>query len=324
MNIEDTFSNILRAIKREKCVLVLGDEFEIEEGKTLKNILFKELPYLQEDNFLHFGKLNDKTNACDIIEEELEEIKTPSIYKKLAQIPFHTIISLSFDSLIEKSFVEQKFDYVFDFYFKKQASSELDTPNKVKPLIYNLFGDIKKDESVIISKDDVFDFLFSILGSYKLPRAITEQLQKATNVIFLGCKYNTWQTELIMKLLDFKEGYALYKTESIAEAKRSFYIDTLHVEFMELSSQEFLEILYTEAKKQDLLRLEKDSINRLDKLSEQEIKVLQDHLEELIEKKEFYLSEKVITSDIEQKFTINKKIKQIEIDIKEARRKLEN
>ncbi|WP_027001198.1 SIR2 family protein [Hugenholtzia roseola] len=317
------WGTIIRPLQQGKCVFVLGDDLEIEAGKNLKDFLFEDLSQKNEEGFLHLQKPKEKTQICWRIDEKLTKITPPSYYEKLVQIPFHTLISLHFDNLLERVFLEKGFAYESHFYYKKKAAPDLPLPTAERPLLYNLFGKLGEDESVVLSKDDVFDFLFSILGDFRLPKTLSQQLQEATNVIFLGCRYNSWQTELIMKLLDFQSGYALFKNEAISESKRIFYTEKLQLEFLECPPQEFIAALYEQCKERDLLRTVQKENATLIRLSEKERQDLETNLEGLLEKLSFFREEKTLATDVEQKFALNKRIKQLEAEVEEIRGKLE-
>ena len=89
--------------------------------------LFSSGTRFKPDIFRHIPKFFDKLEAQDI-------------HKKIAEIPFHLIISLSPDLLLKQAFENNSFDHDFSFYYKENTAVTVVKPTKEKPLLYNLLG----------------------------------------------------------------------------------------------------------------------------------------------------------------------------------------
>ncbi len=100
--------------------------------------------YYIDDEFYYFLKPQEKLKASFNVQEFFEKLDYTHIHKKIAEIPFHLIISVSPDLRMHKAFEDNKIDYFFDFYNKEEAPQPIDKPTKNKPLIYNLFGNYMK------------------------------------------------------------------------------------------------------------------------------------------------------------------------------------
>src|SRR3954462_1583589 len=150
----EDWDDILNSIKDEKCILFIGSESvmkapgvsyhdelisspDFQNSEYFKYISRDEM-FLLSQNFYR-GKLVSRfKNYCQ---------KNPffdDTYKKIAAIPFHTIIIVTRYPFLVQSFENNNIEFqhrwfskVFD---KSKSEEEIETPGAEKPLLYNLFG----------------------------------------------------------------------------------------------------------------------------------------------------------------------------------------
>ena len=80
-------------------------------------------------------------------------------------------------------------------------------PNK--PLIYNLFGDIENYKSLVLSENDIADFLITVVSSAtSLPNTLISELKKGGTLLFLGFGIRHWYLRVLLKI--FLRGLELY------------------------------------------------------------------------------------------------------------------
>src|SRR4249919_111662 len=108
MNQQD-FDRLLNQLdSKQRCVLVLGPEFiNIDSGEldftvSIQDHLSKEFSetkdyYFGDDGFLLYDDLDKKFDILKKIKDFYARLPVTESYKKLARIPFTSIISLSPD-----------------------------------------------------------------------------------------------------------------------------------------------------------------------------------------------------------------------------------
>ena len=185
--------------------------------------------------FRHFSKFFGNMQAGEV-------------YKKIAEIPFHLIISLSPDLLLKQTFEAHNFDFSFDYYHKGKAATQISKPNKEKPLIYNILGQYSETTSLVLCFNDLFDYLSSILGINELDANFRTELEEAQNVFFLGFKYDKWYLKLIMRLLNKDDDVMRQAAFTEVEDKENiinFYTDEFNFVFEDdLTGNEIIDELH--------------------------------------------------------------------------------
>jgi hypothetical protein len=125
------------------------------------------------------------------------------MHRKIAQLPFHLIISMSPDTMLQTAFEEMGLSHDFRYYRKTENPEKIDRlPSKRSPLIYNLFGKYEDEDSLVATQNDIIEFLFAILGGFKLPMGILTPLKAAKVFLFMGFDFEKWYLKVLLKLLD--------------------------------------------------------------------------------------------------------------------------
>jgi len=257
------FETLINDIESEKCVLIIGPDIAMnrQQASVYKGLMnyFAAKPQLNvafdNDGLATFrGKPGPtKRTFYSHLKSyfEAEQVITP-LHQKLAQMYFHLMLSLSPDTEMEKAFQEYSFPLDFKYYNKTVNPDKIERlPNKHRPLLYNLFGVYHDEDSLIASQDDIIEFLFSILGSFRVPLGLMNVVKSAKVFIFLGCHFNKWYLKLILKLLELDRDAVTYANESderFDELAKTFYINNYQMEFLNVDSAQFIELLYAELK----------------------------------------------------------------------------
>ncbi|MGF1533698.1 MAG: SIR2 family protein [Bernardetiaceae bacterium] len=256
---------IVETIRTERCVLMLGPEVARNaEGLSLYQSLLESLDlsnqakvrYYNDDEFFFFRDPLAKTRAVFDIQQFYARHSPSPLFEQILQIPFHLCISVSPDLMLRQSFEQYNLPHRFDYYRKYENPQAIERPTQDYPLIYNLFGAIEDDESLIFTHEDLFEFLFAILGDRKLPRGLESQLQSAKNFIFLGFKFDKWYVKLLLRLLSLHTGnflrYASYSQDSVETL--NFCMDHFRIDFIDLSMDDFVQTLYDRCQERGMLR----------------------------------------------------------------------
>jgi hypothetical protein len=241
---------ITEMICNKQCILVLGPDIAFNNEKSLleelSNFLAdKKFGHIFHDDEDFFSSTTEfKPHGFRHFSMFFNALEMSGIYQQIAEIPFHTIISLSPDLLLKQTFDKNNFDYSFDYYHKNKACEKINKPTKEKPLLYNLLGQYTQTTSLVLTFNDLFDYLSSILGVNELNDDFKIELEEAQTVFFLGFKYEKWYLKLILRLLNKDDN--ILRQASLKEIMKknkiiNFYEKEFKFEFEEeLSGKEII------------------------------------------------------------------------------------
>jgi len=114
-------------------------------------------------------------------------------------------------------------------------------------LIYNIFGAISDEESLIFTYDDLFEYLEAIFGSFKLDDGLRTALKSAKNFIFLGFKFNKWYMKLLLRLVEINKNKAGHTPNdaNLSTDTVDFYKDVYKMTFVENNVSDFVHRLFS-------------------------------------------------------------------------------
>lgn len=271
---ENDWNELIKSIRRERCILILGPGAILDKTETplyeklCKNLAKEvkaEFSGRPEDLFSFMETLRKRERwlnlRADLLEQVYKDSVPHSIYEKLAFIPFSLVISTSPSKFIYQAFQENGIESQFAYYnYRKNQSDQDDLlPQKNNPLIYNLFGSIQDENSLIFTHDDMFEFLFSLLGTRKLPLGIQEEVANAFNFLFLGFDFENWYLKILLRLLQSHKKEISYaqpwNTEQLQNETITFYQQNFKVSFIGSDISKFLDKLYRKCLGANMLRL---------------------------------------------------------------------
>jgi len=301
MNFEE-IDYIVSMIEQEKCVLLLGPEIALTNGGQVIHKQLINIPKIKEnENILYYENeelfyFKDDTEQMPTYNKIIEFYKQQSpneLHKIISQIPFHLIFSTSPDLLLKKTFDEQGMPNNFSFFSKANKLGKLEKPTRINPLIFNIFGSISDDESMIFTHNDLFDYLFAILSANVLPTDLMSELQSARFFIFIGFKFDKWYLNLIFKLLKISESKG--KREAFIKDFKGdslvLYSNLFKIKFIENNSEEFLNVLLEKCKAKNLIRIGKE-VSEPEIIKSVKKDIANDNIEEALQKLETYLEDK--------------------------------
>lgn len=268
---EDDWNEIIASIEREECILVLGPgAIQNAEGKSLHDdftdLLEKEtdieIPKDQEKLFYLCDSITQKRGWRKLLSDRVDSafnIENPHpLFGQLSEIPFHFYVSLSPDHLLKEAFEKKALDHQFVFYNYKENPEFAEIPARTNPMLLNLFGSMEVDDSMVLTHDALFDFLFAILSTKRLPLQIKEKIISAYNFVMLGFDFESWYLKILLRLFEShrKEiSYAnVWHGENLTNDTKSFYEQKFKVDFVDGQIPEFIEQLHARCKKENILR----------------------------------------------------------------------
>ena len=145
----------------------------------------------------------------------------------------------------------------FSHYAKLSAPAEIEAPSKERPLIYNLFGSIEDESSLILTHRDLVQFIFSIIRDFRLPDILRDMVSKARYFVFLGFDFDKWYLQLLLNLFHLSRGRLSQAAEppDLTPAElRDFYARNYGLEFVNTGVAEYVQELYEHCRDEGMLR----------------------------------------------------------------------
>lgn len=253
-----TITRILKRIDERKCLVILGPELLCENNGSINSQLNKHLTenfgnkvkYYADDEFL---KMTPKVRLT--IEDEIRnfyhQLKPTEVYRQITEIPFSMIINTAADTTLNKAFAEKQISFDYDFYRKYEAPQEITRKNKT--LVYNIFGDYTDINSMILTFDDLFEYLFNIMGDNELK--IKSDLRNATAVLFFGFSFDKWYFKLLLRLMQINENKLLHSHDIENPNIKNFYTEEFEIEFFETeTAAQIINQIHQQAKRSGMIQ----------------------------------------------------------------------
>ena len=276
---------IVDTIRDEKCVLFIGPElYRSQEGLSLDMQLAEYLAYdsnpnikqfYAEDGFFLFLSKAKKTQTYSKIKRfyNQEFPQATTTFEALAKIPFHLVINTTpdrncFDTLQSVNGPSVRFDY----YLKNGEQREYFKPiTAAHPLVYNLFGEVEHQSSMVLTHDDLFSYLQSIFSENDLPQKLKVALKDARNFIFLGFDFRKWYVQLLLRLVygnnDSGEFMRFAANQELTEDIQTFCVDQFQIEFVPNGIKAFVDALVSHCEVEGVVRrIEKERLSPLRQL----------------------------------------------------------
>lgn len=220
--------DLVERIKRDNCVLVLGprvavranDPSRIPLDELLARELLKNIDLLENEasqSPLSLRRAADiyiekkKKNARVSLELDVQQFyareagATTDFHRDLAKLPFKLCISTLPDNLMLTAFKEVgKSPQKGHYHFRKGTSKPLFSPTSDKPLVYYLFGDDEEPTSLVLTEDDLIQFLIAMAKSTpKIPDQVRSILSpKDASFLFLGFGFQNWYLRVLLQVLN--------------------------------------------------------------------------------------------------------------------------
>lgn len=247
---------LVDAIKQEKCVLCIGPGvFTDQAGIKLEQQVHDYLDASGEldkditcypDGLFHFHLEAKRNNVLADLQRfyKGDFPQVEKLYRRLVHIPFHLILFLTPDTIYADIAKNEGVTINTDFYFKQQSPRKEWIPRISHPIAYNLFGSFVDDESVILSYDDLYDMIRSLLAEQSMSKGIDTAIHEARHFICIGLPFDKWYMQLLLRILEIHTNrrltkYALDLKPNETEVK-SFFEDQFNITFVTHEIDEFI------------------------------------------------------------------------------------
>ena len=224
---EREWRSLIRMIQNDDCILLLGPDMALDPngcGNTtltikLAQILAEELKHKYEpsceENLAHIAQIYERKNDRISLEIAAEDFyrnyagQTTETHRHLASLPISLCIDLTPTGLMAKAYEEAGKNPIREFYdFKGQVNKPLARGvhgfDKDKcPLIYELFGSLDNSASLLLTENDLLDFLVNVAKKTPpLPQELTSRFtDQRTSFLFLGFGFHHWYLRILLHVL---------------------------------------------------------------------------------------------------------------------------
>ena len=277
---------ILDAIEDGTCVLIMGnyafsrlekngeEESEIFLPELLRREQLKLPGSPSEDGEVDYysaaqalvsraGGQRMFRKLADIKLSDLGE-KQKERFRIISEIPFDLILSTYPFDLLHDVFQDNQIAHQYDYYSFMKEAAEPEPFDMTNPLIYNLFGSMRHKESMVISLDRLYQFLFAVLGARQLPRLIQDKVSQATQLVFLGFSFDDWYMKLLLRVLKVHEKDISYAHPPgqghIQSFNKNFFESNFQVTFLDRKIDQFVSELHGLCQEEGLLRRKSENM----------------------------------------------------------------
>jgi hypothetical protein len=213
--------------------------------------------YYENDELFLFPDAIAKSRVYYQLKAFYQQDFQRELYGQVARLPLKLFINASPDRFLANTLGEGK--HHFAYFHKTDPQDNVPKPDLEKPLVYNLLGALEEEEeSLLMTHDDLYEFLEAMLARQRLPRKLTDEIFAARSLIFLGFRFDKWYVQLLLRLLkvhDVRSRFARYATEQRFNADTlSICEEQFKIEFIGQDIDGFLAELYQRCEAENLLR----------------------------------------------------------------------
>ena len=217
-NLTETYKEIAGYIqaKEGQCVLILGPELSVDQKGISYKACFRKMAadknsgifaYFEEDNLFSFNDEGASRSNRRLIRDFYKDSGDPGLLEMIARIRFPLIINVCPDIALNNIYEDRKIPFVPGYFSKdsKPKFKDLPYPTKELPVIYNIFGTVDPDNTIILEHSKLYETIQYLLPDNSLPENIENFLNQASGFILLGLKFDSWYYQLICHKLKLKE-----------------------------------------------------------------------------------------------------------------------
>jgi hypothetical protein len=220
----DQWKTLIHTLSQGNCILMLGPNMSLEQAngkrQPLTEILANELAEaikpqmeLREINpanlaqMAHYYSMAAGRNGLEAKVESFYEKRrklTSELHKHLAALPFYFTITSTPDRMYYnalKTSGKQPVTSAYNFRGAAPAMAPMGTVEN--PLVYNLYGRVEESESLVLTENELIDFLVAVVSDNPpLPKNITSELQASNkSFLFLGFGFQNWYLRVLLHVL---------------------------------------------------------------------------------------------------------------------------
>lgn len=254
--VEIEWDYIVSKLKQGRVALILGENaLKNREGVPLIERFAQKFTslddtYYTEEQLFAFKTNVDKAKTAYALKKYYENLNSAEIplLDRIAKVPIKLIISFDPSGLLEQALSRLNHTFETTFFRTSKKNSELVKNIKNHRYIYNLFGSIQDEDSLLLTFEDTYHHLAEIL------RIFPENLQKALHqidvILMCGINFNRSTNESILwHLMQYNEkALKMVVTDAPDLSKEELRIKSiLNFNFQQVDPKAFFEELRTRA-----------------------------------------------------------------------------
>ena len=240
-NNELDWSEVIESIKRGNCILLLGPQVSFKpDDPDFLPLSTRLAHYLAENTKLGDKELvnpDDIAHVAQLYQQKHDHLKlemavkrfydaytneTTAFHRDMAELPFTLCINTTPDNFFINALIAADKEPIRDYYnFKRTRPFASIQPTDKKPYIYSLYGHCDDPESLVLTEDDLLEFLVKVIkGSPELPPFIRSQFaDQDLNFLFVGFGFHSWHNRILLHTLNAHD----HRIQSLAVEDRSFF-----------------------------------------------------------------------------------------------------
>jgi hypothetical protein len=260
---EKEWDSIVDNIESGKTIVCLGAEIFNDGDKSLDQQLALEVADLDNvgmygDGLFHLKGSGISTTYTAIkkyLNRDFPHVN--AICEILVKMPISVILSTNPDQHLKKTFDRLGHSCTYAYHHAHKPAKELPDPNSSNPLIYNLFGDIQFPESMILTHENVFNFVESAVNGKSIPQVVQERIADAQNFLFIGLPFNKWYMKLLLHILrkyNNREVLRLAANQAFDQEVQKFCHQQFEIVCVPVKTLDFVSTLQEKCQKANLVR----------------------------------------------------------------------
>ncbi|MGE5342212.1 MAG: toll/interleukin-1 receptor domain-containing protein [Candidatus Omnitrophota bacterium] len=220
---DDHFDTLIYSIRQNNCILMLGPDAATESidgqprvlTETLSGQLAERIDPVIKNHIHPFDLAQVSQNYCaekgrlDLearvsgFYKQRKSITSP-LHQHLAALDFYFTITTTPDYMFSQALEENGKTPVTDYYnFKGEKPGNVVMGTTENPLLYYLYGAITNPKSLLLTENDLLDFLVALISRKPpLPDNIRSELQDENkSFLFLGFGFRHWYLRILLHVL---------------------------------------------------------------------------------------------------------------------------
>jgi TIR domain/SIR2-like domain len=278
------WTRLVSDLRHGRCVLVLGPELEVEnsggpaESTDTRAMLARHLASQLQD-VGYDAPTTDLAPVAQLYEDDRKfgsaalhseaasfysslTLSPSPVHSALAALPFQLIITTCHDQLfteaLRRSSTPGKQPTLYRYHFRGDTRDNPELASTISvatPAVFHLFGDPEEPNSLVLSENDLLDFLISVAsGRPPLPDSLRRRLaRRGQSLLFVGFGVSHWYLRVLLKVLvralDLPQSFSLEPWYSLTESERKqtvlFYQRGTQIEVLDTTLDSFVHELTT-------------------------------------------------------------------------------
>jgi hypothetical protein len=231
---ERHWNSLVGSLRHGHCILMLGSEIPVSVSSTDPKVVAREDTSLAEELKrqlaleLEEDNRSPRGNSLSALAQQYEDTegfgpsalrataetvlrsrqyKPSTVYEAIASLPFSLIVTTGQDTLLTEALKSAGKRPITQRYHPrgdKRDNPEFVLPGSPTcPVIFHLFGSVEEPASLVLSENDVLDFLIKIVSERPpLPNSLLRALKRpGQSFLFVGFGIGRWDLRVILKVL---------------------------------------------------------------------------------------------------------------------------